>query len=284
MTTAPNAASTEATPELIPDSPEYREVMIARFRRGQDEEASPAPAASEAAAPTRPDHVPEKFWNAEKGEVNVDALLKSYSELEKVRSGGEKPVEEKPAAGAAPTEDAATDDAQKAVESAGLDWDTLTSKVAEKGAIDETDYEALAKAGVPKQIVDNYLAMVRERADRETADAIAYAGGQETLDGLMGWAAQNLNDAEKKLYNGMLASAEWRTAIDALKAKQTATSKTAGEPDLDLLDTSIAPSSTGYRSRVEMKRDMSDPRYRSDPRFREEVTQKVRFATWDLDR
>lgn len=38
---------------------------------------SPAPAA------TRPDDVPEKFWDATAGAVRVDAVLKSYSELEK---------------------------------------------------------------------------------------------------------------------------------------------------------------------------------------------------------
>lgn len=48
--------------------------------------ASPPPAGNPA-APTRPDHVPEKFWDAERGEVRVDAALKSYVELEKRSSG-----------------------------------------------------------------------------------------------------------------------------------------------------------------------------------------------------
>ena len=32
---------------------------------------------------TRPEHVPEKFWNGETGEVMVDDVLKSYAEMEK---------------------------------------------------------------------------------------------------------------------------------------------------------------------------------------------------------
>lgn len=36
---------------------------------------------------SRPDHVPEKFWDPETNSVRVDAALKSYSELEK-RFGG----------------------------------------------------------------------------------------------------------------------------------------------------------------------------------------------------
>jgi hypothetical protein len=38
--------------------------------------ATPAPG-------TRPAEVPEKFWDAERGELRVDALLKSYRELER---------------------------------------------------------------------------------------------------------------------------------------------------------------------------------------------------------
>ena len=31
----------------------------------------------------RPEHIPEKFWNAETGETNIDDLAKSYNNLEK---------------------------------------------------------------------------------------------------------------------------------------------------------------------------------------------------------
>lgn len=34
-------------------------------------------------APVRPDYVPENFWDAEKGEVNIKGLTKSYAELRK---------------------------------------------------------------------------------------------------------------------------------------------------------------------------------------------------------
>ncbi len=35
--------------------------------------------------PQRPDYVPEKFWDAETGQVRVEGLLKSYQEMEKQR-------------------------------------------------------------------------------------------------------------------------------------------------------------------------------------------------------
>jgi hypothetical protein len=46
--------------------------------------AETAPAGAAAAAPAeRPAHVPEKFWDAEGGMVRLEALLKSYLELER---------------------------------------------------------------------------------------------------------------------------------------------------------------------------------------------------------
>ena len=47
----------------------------------------PAPAPGDA-PPVRPDYVPEKFWDGEKGEVRTEAALKAYGDLEKKLSGG----------------------------------------------------------------------------------------------------------------------------------------------------------------------------------------------------
>lgn len=44
---------------------------------GVDPETKPKPTAS-----ARPEHIPEKFWNAEKGEPRVDDLAKAYGTLE----------------------------------------------------------------------------------------------------------------------------------------------------------------------------------------------------------
>ena len=56
--------------------------------------AAEAPAASPAAAPSlattsRPDYLPEKFWDGAKGEARVEALAQSYAELEKKLGAGE---------------------------------------------------------------------------------------------------------------------------------------------------------------------------------------------------
>ncbi|MFV3127610.1 capsid assembly protein [Niveispirillum sp. KHB5.9] len=48
-----------------------------------------------ATIPARPDHVPVKFWDPETGTVRVEALLKSYQELERKLSTPPDPAAEK---------------------------------------------------------------------------------------------------------------------------------------------------------------------------------------------
>jgi len=51
--------------------------------------ADPAAAASDTgAAKTRPDYLPENFWNADKGEADLEAMSKSWSDLRKQISQG----------------------------------------------------------------------------------------------------------------------------------------------------------------------------------------------------
>ncbi len=44
---------------------------------------------------TRPDHVPAKFWDGENGTIRIEALLKSYQELERKMSTPPDPAAEK---------------------------------------------------------------------------------------------------------------------------------------------------------------------------------------------
>lgn len=62
--------------------------------------SSPAAAVAGAVAALRPEEVPEKFWDPEANAVRIDALLKSYKELEKRMSQRLAP----PAADAPPEE------------------------------------------------------------------------------------------------------------------------------------------------------------------------------------
>ena len=50
---------------------------------GTAQEASGEASSAPAEIASRPDFVPEKFWNAKSGEVRMEDAFKSYSEIEK---------------------------------------------------------------------------------------------------------------------------------------------------------------------------------------------------------
>jgi len=56
------------------------------------ETPAPTGAPTEAQTGARPPHIPEKFWDAQAGAVRVDALLKSYQELERRLHTGAAPA------------------------------------------------------------------------------------------------------------------------------------------------------------------------------------------------
>jgi hypothetical protein len=232
--------------------------------------APPAdPTAAGVDTTTAPEGVPAKFWDADKGAVNVDALLKSYGELEKAHS--------------APPEATDHDAAQQAVENAGLDWNNLVGKVA-AGGLEDGDYAALDTAGIPKAIVDNYLALVQNESSRQTELAHQHVGGEAKMNELLGWAADNLSAPEIAHYNAMLATRDgWKPALDVIAAKAAAASKIAGEPRLQA-GVSVRGGESGYTSRSQMMRDMGSAQYQTDPAFRQQVAQRLAAARFENDR
>jgi hypothetical protein len=234
--------------------------------------AAPADTAPAVTTTAAPDGVPEKFWDPDKGAVNVDALLKSYAELEKTR----------PAPPEASTDH---DAAQQAVENAGLDWGTLVGKVSSLGGLEDSDFAALEQVGIPKEIVNNYLALVQNESMRQTELAHRHVGGEEKMSELLGWAAQNLSVPEITHYNAMLGTRDgWKPALDVISAKMAAASKLAGEPTLQGGTGVRGADTAGYSSRAAMMKDMGSPQYQTDPAFRQQVAQKMSVSRFESDR
>lgn len=288
---APGGEAREApAPKL--GTPEYDQAMAAKFRAARDSSVTESPLAKLTTDPTpaqkaaepvveasakgaRPEDVPEKFWDAQKGSINTDALLKSYTELEK--------------RGSAPKEVAsvqADEAAEAAVEAAGLDFGELHNKIIANGTLDETDYKALAGTGIDKDIVDSYVELVSYKAAAEAEKAVAYIGGKEASDKLITWAAANLKESEKVQYNTLLAGPDWRVAVDALKARQAASSPTRGNPTLATGGGGAASGVVGYATRADMTAAMSDPRYHNrtsvGEAYRAEVYRKAAVSAWNL--
>ncbi|MFV3075127.1 capsid assembly protein [Niveispirillum fermenti] len=160
-----------------------------------------APAATDT-PPERPAHVPVKFWDAQAGTLRVEALLKSYLELERKLSAPPlaEPLAEKQQAGASPSAPA---DAPERVEDYCIQCDHGLFEP------DRAINERLLAAGyTPAQAqllydlaAERMLPLLREmaagfEADREMEKLVAHFGGPEKWQDLSGqilaWARRNL--------------------------------------------------------------------------------------------
>jgi hypothetical protein len=229
----------------------------------------------------RPDHVPEKFWDAEKGEVRTEDLLKSYGELEKKSSSGLPSDDGTPAEGEDPQptegEDPKADDAaEKAAEAAGVDMDALETEFMAEGKLTDESYADLEAKGFSKDEVDDFIQYRTQKSDRYMGELHAEVGGPDQFARMADWASNNWTADELKEYNDAVDSYEMGRAKLAMKGLRADYEKANGRAP-KLLDGDGSPPKGGtiYRSDAEMQRDMQDPRYREDPAFRDDVINKV---------
>lgn len=261
--------------QVEPGSDEYNAQMASKFTNQElDVEGVDKP--DEVPVSAMPEGGYEKFYNKETGEYNWQNHAKELQY--RLENGGKTPEitpEEK-----AEVEATSERDASDIVAKAGLNPDELRQQIEATGDLSDEAYAALEKSGLRRDLVETYVENLVYRMNKTRDEAMTYAGGEDEWNKLSNWAQNNLPDSEKIRYNELLATPEWKVAIDALRMRRD---MAIGEPNLIGGTNNIAGSQFGYRSKSEMKRDMSDQRYATDPAFRKEVMQKIQSATWDYD-
>jgi len=223
---------------------------------------------------SKPEGLPEKF-------NSVDELVKSYSELEKKLGEQSQPTEKSvdPVSKAEikeqPKSDLDLDIATKAVDSAGLNMESLSEEYAKEGKLADASYTSLEKAGIPKDYVDRFIAGQEAIADQQSSTVKDLVGGTQAYDNMSEWAGQNLNETEKTAYNSAVNSKDLeavKLAVVGLKARYA--QSTGSEPKL--VEGKASPSGEqGFQSWAQVTQAMSDPRYAKDPAYQNEVKDKL---------
>lgn len=222
---------------------------------------------------SKPEGLPEKF-------NSVDELVKSYSELEKKLGEQSQPTEQSvdPVSKAEEKQEQPKSDldiATKAVDSAGLNMETLSEEFAKDGKLADGSYQSLEKAGIPKEYVDRFIAGQQAIADQQSATVKNLVGGTEAYDSMSDWAGQNLTETEKQAYNTAVNSKDLeavKLAVVGLKARYA--QSTGSEPTL--VEGKASPSAEqGFASWAQVTQAMSDPRYAKDPAYQAEVKNKL---------
>jgi len=213
-----------------------------------------------------------------------DDLLKAYEELQKKLSSGQKEEDSEEEPSEEVSEEVTEETEEEVPEDANVKMMfDVNARFLEKGSFSEEDVEALSSMD-SKDLVNAYLnyfqsANAAQQAaavtNQQLVDIKATVGGDDAYNSMVGWAAQNLSEQEIADFNSVTSSnsaGAIRFAVEALNNRYRASE---GYEAPLISGKKAAPKTKGYRSHAELSRDISDPRYQTDPAFRADVEAKL---------
>lgn len=170
------------------------------------------------------------------------------------------------------------EDLKADLNSKGMDFDALEKEYNEKGALSDESLDKLNKAGYPKSVVDAYLAGLQAMTERFVNAVYDMAGGKDNYNRLLSYVSTQPKDVldsfNATIQQGNLG--QINLVINGLIAQM---GKAYGTANPTVMAGSNASGGTdAYETIEEMTKDMSDPRYQTDPKFTKEVLRKIRNA------
>ena len=285
ITTQPvdNSTPTTETPApaevtLQPGTPEYDAAMAAR---GTAEQAVQTTA------------VPEKFQR-EDGTVDMEALAKSYAELEKQFHAPKEeappiPTEEAPKDFRIPSPQDEVESEEPAVKSelTQEDYNNWGNELASKGEFSEaTIAEIKSKTNFTDQMINDWTLGQKAKQKEAFVQASQLVGGEERLGAMFNWAANNLPRDQQEIVNQRLAGPDYEVTLYGLASmydKAMAAAPKAQEP---VPPQNRAPNPAGrstvegFTSYGEFTQARSDPRYMQDANYRNAVEERMVKTDW----
>jgi hypothetical protein len=215
----------------------------------------------------RPQWLPEKFKSAED-------MAQAYSELEKKL--GQAPQEDQ--AEAEQSEEKAEDETEQTEENTSEAYQAVAEASKEffenDGQLSEETYNALEKAGLPRDLVDSYAAGQQALLQSEESQIQSVANGQ--YDAMAEWANANLPQEEIDAFDEAVTGGTVQQAKLAVQGLYARYQNSVGSTP-KLTQGAVAGTSTmPFKSMQELARAQSDPRYRSgDKAYHEEIDRRL---------
>lgn len=277
--------SPEGTPEVTPETnpaeanlrPEEQEAL--KVSREGLPKVNPNEKPDD--RPQRPEGVPEKFWDAEKGVVRVEAMAQSYAELEGKLSAPKETEESTEEDGEVEVKGGkiSKKEAEEADEGEGENpvtalISTAATEFGSDGKFTEETADALAKAGIPPEVQNIYLAGLSALQEQQTAAVHGYVGGEDQYNAMAKWAGQTLSDAELDAFNSALDNpALAENAVVGLYARYQKARPSEGRKVVPQNGTTDGGDI--FASRAELTQAMSDKRYKTDAAYQRQVVEKL---------
>lgn len=229
------------------------------------------PGVNAAPANARPSDVPEKFWDSATGAMRVDALLKSYSELEKRLSqkltppGAEATAEEIAMWRDAMGIPASPDDYQVS-EAAGLGIDPEVNAILHQAGFTQAQAQLVYDLAAQRLLPLIGEAAQAYEAERQVERLVSHFGSEERFRRIArqitAWGTQHLPksvfEALSTTFEGVLAMERMMAGTEPVMARDSAPPAAASEDEL--------------------RQMMRDPRYwqKREPAFVQKVTEGFR--------
>lgn len=216
----------------------------------------------------RPDWLPEKFKSPED-------MANAYSELEKKMGQGTN--EEQPAETTEENEGDVQDD--KPDDNENADYNAAVVDASKEffendGQLSEETYEKLAKAGLPKELVDSYAAGQQALLQTEEGEIKSVANGQ--FDAMAEWANDNLEQEEINAFDDIVTTGTKEQAKFAVKSLYDRYTQANGSSPKLVQGAVTGGSTMPFKSMQELARAQSDPRYKSgDKAYHEEIDRRL---------
>jgi len=215
----------------------------------------------------RPEWLPEKFKSPED-------MSKAYAELEKKL--GQAPKEDTEES--EQSEEKAEDDEEQTEENTSEAYKAVAEASKEffenDGQLSEETYNALEKAGLPRDLVDSYAAGQQALLQSEEGQIKSVAQGN--YDAMAEWANENLPQEEIDAFDEAVTGgtiSQAKLAVQGLYARYQ--NEVGAKPKLTQGAVS-GVSTMPFKSMQELARAQSDPRYKSgDKAYHEEIDRRL---------
>lgn len=243
------------------------------FEAEEAKQGEPSGAENATAGTENTEENPESRKLAGKFDSTAD-LEKAYENLQ--AKLGQQQTDRQEEAG---DDEKADQAAANVVNQAGLDQDELTTKFMSEGDISDSDYEALEKAGIPREMTQSYLEGLRQQANSERSEVLSTLGenSEEKFSAIQEWAGNNLSETAIDTFNRMVNSGDKEQAKMAVENLSSKYSAAMGQEPSLINTTTTQSSQDVYSSMQEVTRDMADSRYKSgDAQFQQSVQEKLR--------
>ena len=160
------------------------------------------------------------------------------------------------------------------------DQNRYGEELARDGKLSDASYSELAKKGIPRDLVDQFIQGQQAASERFFGEVYKFVGGKARYDDMMRWASASLTEEEKASYNEMLGSNKITTIKAGLTALFNAFEKASPTPPATQLSGtgSTAGAVSGsdiYTSREEMAADMGKDDYWRNPAEQRRVSEKI---------